>query len=485
MLRKIRITLATLFFAGITLLFLDFTGVLHLYLGWMARVQLLPAILSLNLVVVLAILLVTFLFGRVYCSILCPLGIMQDCFSWLGGKFVKKRFRYRKAHNILRYTVLALFILLMLLGAGSIASLLDPYSAFGRIATQLFQPVYRGLNNLLALLAERAGSYAFYTTQVWVKGGVALAVAIVTFLLVGFFSFRWGRLWCNTLCPVGTFLGILSRYSLFRPVIDTDKCTGCHKCERKCKAQCLDADNHAVDASRCVACMDCLKNCKSGAIKYRLRTAQPQTAAPASGSKRKFLATTAAVVSGIALQAQEKTIDGGLVTLAQKQQPERKTPLKPFGAQSLKHFSSACTACQLCVSQCPQHILQPSTKLDSLLQPELNYHAGFCPPSCTSCSQVCPTGAIRAISPVEKSAISIGYAVTLPTNCLLAQGVNCNACSRHCPTGAIQVVPGNHGHPLVAVNESLCIGCGVCEYYCPARPAAAIYVEGRQVHTQV
>ena len=481
MLRKIRIALAAVFFVGITLLFLDFTGVVHHWLGWMAKVQFLPAVLSVNVGVVVLLLAVTLLFGRVYCSVICPLGVLQDCFSWVGGKFIKKRFRFRKAKNVLRYVVLGVFVLLMVFGLGSIAALIAPYSAYGRVATELFQPVYRWLNNLLAWIAERADSYTFYSVDVWVKSGVTLAVAIVTFLLVGFLSFRWGRLWCNTVCPVGSFLGIISRFAIFRPVIDTEKCVGCRSCERKCKAQCIDFEHHAVDMSRCVACMDCLTNCKEGAI--RLTTVSARKASPDSG-RRKFLATTAAVGAGMAVQAQEKRVDGGLATLQRKQQPQRQVPLKPFGAQSVRHFSSVCTACQLCVSECPHRVLRPSTGLTTLMQPELGFEHGFCAPDCTRCSQVCPTGAIRPIDPEAKSAISIGHAVTLPGNCLLAQGVNCNACSRHCPTGAIQVMPGDT-HPVVSVNEAVCIGCGACEYYCPARPVGAIYVEGREVHTSL
>ena len=487
MLRKIRIALAAVFFIGITLLFLDFTGTIHLYLGWMAKLQLLPAILSLNVGVVVFFLLVTLLVGRTYCSVICPMGVMQDCFSWLGGKFIKKRFHYTKAHNVLRYIVLGVFVLLMVFGLGSIAALIAPYSAYGRVATEIFQPAYRGINNIFAYFAERAGSYAFYSVDVWVKSGVTLAVAIVTFVLIGVLSFRWGRLWCNTICPVGSLLGLVSRFAIFRPVIDTDKCVGCRKCVRNCKAQCIDGDNHTIDTSRCVVCMDCLSECKEGAIKIQRchkSACSAKNDTPDSG-RRKFLATTAAVGAGMALHAQEKTIDGGLATLQQKQQPERQVPLKPFGSKGLKSFSSHCTACQLCVSECPHRVLRPSTNLETLMQPELTFEHDFCHPDCTRCSQVCPAGAIRPIDPEAKSAISIGYAVTVPGNCLLAQGVNCNACSRHCPTGAIQVMPGDEGHPVVTVNESVCIGCGACEHYCPARPVGAIYVEGREVHTSV
>ena len=198
MLRKVRIGLACLFFVAITLLFLDFTGVLHLYLGWLAKVQLLPAVLSLNVAVVLFFVVVTLLVGRTYCSVICPFGVMQDIFIWMGGKWKKNRFHYTKGWPWLRVAVLVLFVLLMVLGLNGIAILIAPYSAYGRIATNLFQPIYIWLNNLFAYFAERADSYAFYSVDVWVKSGVTLAVAAVTFVLVGFVSFRWGRVWCDS-----------------------------------------------------------------------------------------------------------------------------------------------------------------------------------------------------------------------------------------------------------------------------------------------
>ena len=485
MLRKVRIGLALLFFTAITLLFLDFTGVLHLYLGWLAKVQLLPAVLSLNVAVVLFFVVVTLLVGRTYCSVVCPMGVMQDIFGWLGGRWKKNRFHYTKGCKWLRWTMLALFVVLMVFGLNAIAILIAPYSAYGRIATNLFQPVYIWINNLCAYFAERAGSYAFYKTDVWVKSGVTLAVAAVTFVLIGFLSFRWGRLWCNTVCPVGTVLGFLSKFALFRPVIDTDKCNGCKKCARNCKAMCIDPETHTIDMTRCVACMDCLENCHQKAITYSRRKAVAKKD-EVDGSRRKFVVTTAAVGAALAVEAQEKKVDGGLAALVDKQLPERNVPLKPFGAKSLKNFSSRCTGCQLCVSECPQNVLRPSKKLTTMLQPEMVFDKGFCPPECTKCSHVCPTGAIKPITPEEKSAISVGHAVTVAKNCLLAQGVECNACSRHCPAAAISIVSdASTGHSRVAVNESRCIGCGACEYFCPVRPFSAIYVEGREVHTTV
>ena len=151
MLRKIRITLALIFFVGITLLFLDFTGTLHLWLGWMAKVQLLPAVLALNLVVVVALVVLTLIFGRIYCSVVCPLGVMQDVIAWLHRKTAKKhRYRLTKAHNWLRYGVLTLFVACIIVGVPALVVLLAPYSSYGRIASTMLQPLYILANNGLA-----------------------------------------------------------------------------------------------------------------------------------------------------------------------------------------------------------------------------------------------------------------------------------------------------------------------------------------------
>ena len=370
---KIRRILAVVFFALITLLFLDFTGSIHAWFGWMAKIQFLPAVLALNVVVVVALILLTLLMGRIYCSVICPLGVMQDIFGWFGKKAKKNRYSYSKPMNILRYVMLGVLVVALVAGFGSIAALIAPYSAYGRIASNLLAPVYQWGNNLLAAWAESADSYAFYNVDVWLKGGITLVVAIVTLVALFVLAFKNGRTYCNTICPVGTVLGFLSRFSYLKPVIDTSKCNGCGLCARNCKASCIDSKNHAIDYSRCVVCLDCIDKCRQGAIKYVPRSKAAQTAptgASADKGRRAFITATAVMAGAGVAKAQKLKMDGGFATIEDKQIPKRETPLTPPGSLSAKNLAQHCTACQLCISVCPNQVLRPSSDLSTFMQPE-------------------------------------------------------------------------------------------------------------------
>ncbi len=508
MLRKIRIALAVVFFVGITLLFLDFTGTAHHWLSWMAKVQFLPAVLALNVAVIVGLVVLTLVFGRIYCSVICPLGILQDVLARLRRK--KNRYSYSKEVRWLRYPVLVLFIIALVAGVGSLFQLLAPYSAYGRIATMVLQPVWMLGNNVLGYVAERADSYAFYTVDVWMKSLPVLIIALVTLVVLAVLAWRGGRTYCNTVCPVGTVLSLLARFSWLKVRFDKDKCKNCSLCSKNCKAACIDYKTHSVDYSRCVVCGDCIDKCKFGALRLSPNSLSPDPSPSREGSasadesplylegdrgrldreglsRRSFLLTSALMATAAMAQKKEKLMDGGLAELEDKVSPERQTPLTPPGSLSFQHFAQHCTGCQLCVSQCPNQVLRPSTDLMHLMLPVMSYERGFCRPECTRCSEVCPAGAIKLIDVEEKTDIHIGHAVWIKKNCVpLTDGVECGNCARHCPTGAIEMVmldEDDEESPMVpAVNESACIGCGACEYVCPSRPFSAIVVEGHEVH---
>lgn len=496
MLRRIRITLAAVVFILLTALFLDYTGTLHHWLGWLAKIQFLPALLSLNVGVVLVLVLLTLVFGRVYCSVICPLGIFQDIISWFSGlrKRKKYRFSHSPAKSCLRYTVWVLFVVAMIAGVGSFVALLAPYSAYGRMVQNLLMPLCDWANNGIAYFAERAGSYAVYSKEVWVRGWLTFGVALTTFVVLFVLAWRNGRTYCNTVCPVGTMLGFLARFSWFRVRIDTDKCNGCRLCERSCKAACIDAAHHTVDYSRCVSCGNCLDTCRRHAIRYThtpLHTPAADTpkasAEPVDTGRRSFLVGTAIAMSATALAQEKKKIDGGLAAIEDKVAPKRLTPITPPGSLSAQNMAKHCTACQLCVSACPNDVLRPSQDLLTLMQPVMSYERGYCRPECTRCSEVCPAGAIRPITREDKSATQVGHAVWVRKNCVpLTDDVECGNCARHCPSGAITMVHiDGCAYAVPSVNTERCIGCGACENLCPARPFSAIYVEGNEVHRTI
>ena len=466
MLRTVRIILATLMIVVVTLLFLGLGPAVTHALGWAAKIQFLPALLALNFLVVAALIVITLILGRIYCSVICPLGILQDIYSWLGGKFKKNRFSYVKEHKWLRYSVLILFIICWIFGFAPVITLLAPYSTYGRIVT------------------------SFFTENMTVS-----IIAWVVMLLLGVLAFLYGRAYCNSVCPVGTVLSFFSRFSLFRVRFDEDKCKHCGLCEKNCKARAIDSKAGTVDYSRCVVCGDCTSQCKFDALHYTAKKpadchvapqgSAPQDEAPDQGRRSFLIGTAIATATAATAQAQMK-VDGGLAVIVDKKAPKRQTPITPPGSISARHMQHHCTACQLCVTACPNQVLRPSTDLSRFMQPSMSFEVGYCRPECTRCSQVCPTGAIKPITKEEKTAIHAGHAVWVKENCVvLTDGVSCGNCARHCPTGAIQMVEYEHNGKTVlvpAVNESRCIGCGACENLCPSRPFSAIYVEGNLMH---
>jgi Pyruvate/2-oxoacid:ferredoxin oxidoreductase delta subunit len=293
---------------------------------------------------------------------------------------------------------------------------------------------------------------------------------------------------------VGTTLSFFSRFAMFRPMIDANVCKGCKSCEHNCKAACIDVEHRKIDYSRCVDCFNCIDSCKLGGLKYRFAWGKGKTVISTEQSERRnlddtgrraFIAGAALAVGTATLKAQEKKVDGGFAAILDKEVPERDIPLTPPGSKSVKDFYRRCTACQLCVAECPNHVLRPSTDLKHFMQPEMSYERGYCRPECTRCSELCPTGAIRKITKEEKTQYHVGTARVNRTLCVVEKGVECGNCARKCPSGAIQMVLDQEsGISRPVVNEALCIGCGACENLCPARPISAITVNGRHNHLE-
>lgn len=482
MYKKIRIALAAVFFICITLLLV---GIAEQWFGWMAKLQFLPACLALNFAVIVGIVLLTLVCGRIYCSVICPMGVFQDIIIWIRRKVGGKKFKYtfKKEHKALRYGVWAAFIVALIAGLQVIVALLAPYSAYGRIVNSIVSP----------------------------HGWAVPVVAVVTLVVIVYLAWTDGRAYCNSICPVGTTLGFLSRFAIFRPVIDKSACVGCHSCEKSCKSRCIDVETRTIDGSRCVDCFECVENCKLGGLKYRFAygevakrpmremPAKKAAPAPAAGPKaedkaeandagrRAFIASAVMAGSAATLGAQEVKLDGGLAAILDKKAPKRDQRLTPPGSDGEKSFYGHCTACQLCVANCPNNVLRPSTDLGHLMQPKMDFDRGFCRPECTTCSQVCPAGAIKPISVEEKTQIHIGRAVVDLDLCVVNRdGVKCGNCAAHCPAGAISMVhtvAGDRTSPQIpSVIEDRCIGCGKCEFLCPSRPFSAIHVEGLSKH---
>ena len=390
--------------------------------------------------------------------------------------------RHGKTHTCQRpypgvwHGLLFLTLILALLGSFTLLNLLDPYSIFGRLAADPFKALVLWINNMVANILEHYDIYALTIKKQHHIPLSVLTISIGSFVILLFFSAVSGRGYCNTICPVGAFLGMLSRVSFFKFVIDREKCRSCRLCEKVCKAGCIDNDTLEIDSSRCVACFNCTNACPHQAIAYT--PAFPiSSQAP---SRRRFLITTAAAGGTLLSSALYSHLR------SPESQPPGQTPVMPPGAKSRSTFLQRCTACHLCVSVCPTNVLRPAGSeygVWGMMQPKLDYGQGHCDFDCSACGQVCPTGAIAPLLLPEKKLTRIGTVSLNKHQCIVhVKKKHCGACGEVCPTHAI--FPVKKGLVLFPeINTDYCIGCGACERACPTKPKA-ITIRAEIVHTK-
>jgi len=493
-LRKFRIGFSAVVLVCFILVFVDFRSLIpEKYINYLLYPQFIPSLIKYIHIKTLAaggfifVILLTMLSGRTYCSFLCPLGIGQDLFSRIGGK-IKRRFRrfgFKRPHTIIRYSILAIVMGVTIISGIFLVTLLDPYSIFGRFMTCFGKPVVLLVNNLLAGILGRFDIYTLNNIPIKGFSLLTYAVPIVFFLLVGILSFLKGRLYCNMICPVGTLLGLISKISLFRIKFIESKCTHCGRCSVACKSSCIDFLNQDVDVSRCVDCFNCITICPEKALSYSLLGSK-STEHKTDESKRKFVAGSLLMLFGIShlARGQEKSVP---VPKKESTVKESKTsPVCPPGAGSIEDFTKHCTACSLCITACPNNVLQPAVKqygIAGLMQPVMDYHKSFCTYNCTVCTEICPTYALKPLLLEAKKLTQLGKVNFIKDNCIVkTEKTACGACSEACPTKAVYMIPYEGNLVIPETNQDICIGCGHCEFACPTTPYKAIFVDGNPIH---
>ena len=438
------------------------------------------------------IILLSLLFGRIYCSFLCPLGIFQDIISFFSKKFkFLKRYKFSKAYNYIRYSLLGLTIIFLFFNIIFFVTLLDPYSNFGRIMNGLIRPSLILGNNLLAIILEKLNIYYFSPLQVKTNL-LAIIFPISLLLILIWFAGKRGRLFCNTICPIGTFLGIISKFSIYKIKINKDTCISCGKCSFACKSECISIKDKSVDFTRCVGCMNCITTCETNDIQYQLSFGNKNITGESNIDKRIFFKkTVSSVLLYIGITEILKSQTSAVKSSLKKFKPSRVSYKKSFnvtppGSESHEHFNNTCTACHLCISVCPTKVLQPATLqygLKGFMQPHMDYSTNYCNYECTRCSETCPTGAILPLQIEEKKTKQLGKVIFIKDNCVVyTENTACGSCAEHCPTKAVHMIPYKDNLTIPETNQKICIGCGACEYACPMRPFKAIYVDGNDVH---
>jgi polyferredoxin len=288
-----------------------------------------------GLILSIIIIIGTFVFGRFFCSWVCPMGILNQ---WISHVFNKRRpvddYRvnaYRTIYRI-KYYVLTLLVVLALFGSLQIG-LLDPISLLTRSSAVSLFPG-----------ANLSGT-GLYLKQPLFYGGVLIAVIFLTLLFANRFI---SRFWCRVLCPLGALLGVLSTKPLLRIWRDVEKCTDCQKCLRYCHGGC---DPHLeLRISECHVCMNCIEDCPEDAIHYGLAREQSSVQTPIDVNRRRLIETA---VAGIVLLPMMRSVVNA------RTDPQHRV-IRPPGSLSEEEFLLRCIKCGECMRVCPTNVIQPA-----------------------------------------------------------------------------------------------------------------------------
>jgi MauM/NapG family ferredoxin protein len=439
------------------------------------------------LLLALVPLLLTLLFGRFFCGWICPLGALNQFFTWLGSRRGRKKVAVER--NALRLKYLLLIVLLVAsLFASQFLGWLDPIALLTRSASTVVLPGA----NFLVQQALQSGAQS----QGWAAKAVkplydfsrrfVLTISQKTFLQAAgigliFFSLlllnlRRRRFFCNTLCPLGALYGLLAKYSLLRLPLN-ENCIQCGACANHCTYYGSPYQDYLK--SECVLCFNCLNDCPVAAIDVRFQLPRSGKRPALDLGRRQVLAA-----AGCGLVA------AALPRIGIESKSKAHSFIRPPGALSEKDFLTKCVRCGACMQSCPTNAIQPAvfqSGLEGLWTPVLVPVSGYCEYECNRCTQVCPTHALARMTLEEKKKFKIGTAVINRSTCYTyADGYNCAVCEEHCPVPekAIrfrEVEVNNFRGQIKRVQQiyvlpDLCIGCGICENVCPRTDAPAIRV---------
>ncbi len=489
LLKPIRVILSLVFFFFLLLGFMNWCDFFSTTVNqWITFFQFVPSFLKFMDLLTFAswgflfVLLLTLLFGRVYCSSVCPLGTLHDLIIGAWKRIRNRKYKYQPPRRILAYSILFFLIATFVVRENFFINLLDPYGLAGKMFTGLFKPLFDFFADVFSGTTPPFGDRDILPEMMKRISTLSFLFALGLFLLIFILALFKNRWYCNSICPVGTLLGLVSRGSLVKITIDPDKCNHCRLCANVCKTGCIDTEKQIIEFDRCVACFNCLSVCRGKAITYRKPVSKKQTSRRKKGeiSRREFIQKT---IIGTTAIAGALTIEK---IISNKTQSNTPRPVTPPGSVSYWNFSENCVSCHLCVSVCPTQVLQPAFfeyGLTGILQPKMDFRTNYCSPDCVLCSQVCPSGAIKKLSNEMKSRTQIGVSVFIKNNCqVVVNGSHCGICARQCPTNAIQMIPDPDGLQIPRVDTKACNGCGACEYFCPATPEKAMYVESNHYH---